>query len=124
MIWLWYDMWMTCVCVYIYIYICCDMIWKWYEICFGTRYVINWHVYDIIYGDAICYGMICLWWNVMLKEWNVMLYLLNCVYRAWYEWHEITINDVKYNPTRIMYDMRIENFEMIWYEWKTIAGYI
>ena len=49
MIWLWYvnD-------GYIYIVI-------WYEICYG------WHVYDMIHCDAICYGMICIWWNVMLK---------------------------------------------------------
>ena len=35
-----------------------------------------------------------------------MLGLLNCVYTTWYEWHEITINDMKYNPIRIMYDLR------------------
>ena len=40
--------------IYIYIYICCDMIWN-------TGYVINYHVYDMIYCDAICYGMICIW---------------------------------------------------------------
>ena len=45
-----------------------------------------------------------------------MLGLLNCVYTAWYEWHEITINDMKYNPVRIMYDLRPEEREMIWYE--------
>ena len=63
MIWLGYDMWMTD--IYIYIYICCPMIWKWYEICYGTRYVINWHAYDMIYCDAICYGIIYIGWNVM-----------------------------------------------------------
>ena len=34
-------------------YICYDMIWKLYKICYGTRYKINWHVYDMIYCDAI-----------------------------------------------------------------------
>ena len=50
-----------------------------------------------------------------------MLGLLNCVYTAWYEWHEITINDMKYNPVRIMYDLRTEEWETIWYEWWTIS---
>jgi len=94
MVWLWYDMWMTDICI------CSHMIWKWHEICHGMRYVINWHVYDMIYCDAIC-----IWWNVMLTAWNVMLCLLNCVYTAWYECHEITINGMRYNPVRIMYDM-------------------
>ena len=78
MIWLWYDIWMTNIYVVI-----------WYEICYDTRYMINWHVYDMIYYDAICYGMICIWWNVMLKAWDVRLCLLNCVYTAWYEWWKI-----------------------------------
>ena len=39
-----------------------------------------------------------------------------------YKWHEITINDMKYNPIRIMYDMWTEKWEMIWYERKMIAG--
>ena len=45
----------------IYLFIYCDMIWKWYEQCYATRYVISdmfmiwyiimryamvWHVYD------------------------------------------------------------------------------
>ena len=105
-----------------HIYSCCDMIWKWYEICYGTRNMINWHVYDMIYCDAICYGMICKLWNIILKAWNVMLCLLNCMYTTWYEWHEITINSMKYNPVKIMHDMRIEKRKIIWYEWKTIAG--
>ena len=45
------------------------------------------------------------------EVWDVMLYLLNCVYTAWYEWHEIKTNDMKYNPVRIMYDMKND---MIW----------
>ena len=96
----------------------------WYEICYGTRYVINWHVYDMIYCDAICYCMICIWWNVMLKAWDITLCLLNCVYTTWYEWHEITINDMKYNPVRIMYDMRTKERETIWYEYWTIGEMI
>ena len=115
MIWLWYDMWMMDICI------CCHMIWKWHDICHGMRYVINWHVCDMIYCDAICYDTICIWWNVMLKAWNVMLCLLNCVYTAWYECYEITINGMKYNPVRIMYDMRNEKWEMIWYGWKTVT---
>ena len=43
------------------------------------------------------------------------------MYTTWYEWYEITINDMKYNPVRIMYDMRIEEWEIIWYEWWTIS---
>ena len=50
-----------------------------------------------------------------------MLGLLNCVYTAWYEWHEITINDMKYNPVRIMYDLRTKKWETIWYEWWKIS---
>ena len=50
-----------------------------------------------------------------------MLGLLNCVYTARYEWHEITINDMKYNPVRIIYDLRIEGWETIWHEWWTIS---
>ena len=45
-----------------------------------------------------------------------MLGLLNCVYTTWYEWHEITINDMN-NPVRIMYDLRTEEWETIWHEW-------
>ena len=30
------------------------------------------------------------------------------------------MNDMKYNPVRIMYDMRTEKWETIWYEWWTI----
>ena len=56
MIWLWYDMWMTDIYVVL-----------WYGICYGTRYAIKWHVYDMIHCDVIGYGMICIWWNVMLK---------------------------------------------------------
>ena len=83
--------------------------------------MINWHVYDMIHCDAICYDMRCIWGDVMLKTWNVMLYLLNCMYTTWYEWHEITINDMKYNPVRIMYDMRTEKWETICEMiWKTI----
>ena len=96
----------------------------WYEICYGTGYVINWHVYDMTYCNAICYGMICIWWNLRLKAWDVMLCLLNCVYTTWYEWHEITINNMKYNLVRIMYDMRTEERETIWYEWWTICEMI
>ena len=84
----------------------------------------NWHVYDMIYCDAICYGMICICRNVMLKAWDVMLWLLNCVYTTWFEWHEITINDMKYNLDRIMYDMRTEEWETIWYEWWMICEMI
>ena len=29
---------------------------------------------------------------------------------------------MKYNPVRIMHDMRTEKWEKIWYECKTIAG--
>ena len=105
-----------------------DMKMTWY-ICHGMRYVINWHVYDMIYCDAICYDTICIWWNVMFKAWNVMLCLLNCVYTAWYECYEITINGMKYNPVRIMYDMRNEKWEMKnekWYDMneKLSRGYI
>ena len=50
-----------------------------------------------------------------------MLGLLNCVYIAWYEWHEITENSMKYNPVRIMYDLRTKKWETIWYEWWTIS---
>ena len=50
-----------------------------------------------------------------------MLGLLNCVYTAWYEWHEITINGMKYNPIRIMYDLRTEEEKTIWHEWWTIS---
>ena len=83
-----------------------------------------WLCCHMIYCDAICYDMICIWWNVMLKAWDVMLCLLNCVYTTWYEWHEITINDMKYNLHRIMYDMRTEEWETIWYEWWTICEMI
>ena len=51
---------------YIYIYTHIYVV-LWYGICYGTRYVIKWHVYDMIHCDAIGYGMICIWWNVMLK---------------------------------------------------------
>ena len=78
----------------------------------------------MIYCDAICYGMISIWWNVMLKAWDGMLCLLNCVYTTWYEWHEVTINDMKYNPVSIMYDMRTKEWEKIWYEWWTISEMI
>ena len=70
----------------------------------------------MIHCDAICYGMKCIWGYVMLKTWNVILCLLNCMYIAWYEWHEIPINDMKYNSLRLIYDMRNEKREMIWYE--------
>ena len=50
-----------------------------------------------------------------------MLGLLNCVYTTRYEWHEITINDMKYNPVRIMYDLRIEGWETTWHELWTIS---
>ena len=38
------------------------------------------------------------------------------------KWHEITINGMKYNPVRIIYDIRNEKWEMIRYERKTVAG--
>ena len=38
----------------------------------------------------------------------------------WYEWHEIMINDMKYNLVSIMYDMRSEKWKTIWDEWWTI----
>ena len=50
-----------------------------------------------------------------------MLGLLNFVYTAWYEWHEIMINGMKYNPVRIIYDSRTEEWETICYEWWTIS---
>ena len=95
------------------------MIWNmlWYEIC--DKLTCLW--YDILWCNMLWYNM---WWNVMLKVWNVMLCLLNCVYTAWYEWHEITINDMKYNPDRIMYDMKTEEWETIWYEWWMICEMI
>ena len=40
-----------------------------------------------------------------------MLCVLNCVYTTWYEWHEITVNDMKYNPLELCMI-----WEMIWYE--------
>ena len=43
------------------------------------------------------------------------------MYTACYKWHDITINEMKYNLVRIMHDMRIEKWEKIWYECKTIA---
>ena len=55
-----------------------------------------------------------------------MLGLLNCVYTAWYEWHEITINAMKYNPVRIMiwelknekrYDMNDERYLKRYEKW-------
>ena len=115
----WYDMIMTRDVNDEYIYVVI-----WYEICYGMRYVINWHVYDMIHCDAICCSMRCVWEDVTLKTWNIMLCLLNCMYTVWYEWHEITINDMKYNPARIMYDMRTEKWETIWYEWWTICELI
>ena len=51
-----------------YIYICCNTIWKWYDICSGTMYVINWYVYVMVYCDTICYGMICIWWKFLCLE--------------------------------------------------------
>ena len=51
-----------------------------------------------------------------------MLCFLNCMYTACYKWHDITINKMKYNPVRIMHDMRTEKWEKIWHECKTIAG--
>ena len=65
-------------------------------------------------GDAICHG-------ICNMSWYDAICLLNCVHTAWYEWHEITINDMKYNPIRIMYDLKIEEWETIWYEWWTIS---
>ena len=33
------------------------------------------------------------------------------MYTTCYEWHDITINEMKYNPVRIMHDMRTEKWE-------------
>ena len=68
-----------------------------------------------------------LWYDVYMMKCYVksieryVRSLKNCVYTAWYEWHEITINIMKYNPIRIMYDLRTEEWEMIWHEWWTIS---
>ena len=43
------------------------------------------------------------------------------MYTTWYEWHEIMINGMKYNPVRIMYDLRTEKWETIWQEWWTVS---
>ena len=44
------------------------------------------------------------------------LYVYNMLWMTWYhdKRHE-------YNPVRIMHEMRSEKWEMVWYEWKTIA---
>ena len=82
------------------IYICCDMIRKLYEICYGTRYVINWHVYDMKYCDAICYGMICIWWRLLcLEAWNVMIWHIYIIWMIWYDWHAKWRTSMKHNPT-------------------------
>ena len=79
-----------------------------------------WYDYDTIMIRRVCV-CVCLWYDILwcnmlwydmyvmkcyVKTWNIMLCLLNCVYTAWYECHEIMINGMKYNPVKIMYDIR------------------
>ena len=85
MICLWYEKWMT------------NIYMLWYDMNYiGMKYVISWHVYDMIYCDAICYGMRCIWGDVMLKdmEYYVMslkLYVQSMIWMTWNhdKWHKI-----------------------------------
>ena len=66
------------------------------------------------------------WYDVYMMKYyvkSIELYVMSlklCVYSMiWMTW--ITINGMKYNPVRIMYDLRIEEWETIWHEWWTIS---
>ena len=79
----------------------------WYEICYGTRYVINWHVYDMIYCDTM------LWYNMYMMKIVMsgsmkcydMTYLCTLNDMIWYDWHAKRRTSMKYNPTVCMKDM-------------------
>ena len=75
-----------------------DMLW--YEICD------NWYIYDMIYCDAICYGMIFIYWKLLcLEAWNVMIWYIYVIWMIWCDWHAKQRTSMKYNPDVCMKDM-------------------
>ena len=85
---------------YIYIYVVI-----WYETCYGTRYVINWHVYD----------MICIWWKLLcLEAYNVMIWYIYVIWMIWYDWHAKRRTSMKYNPDVCMKDMINDMINDVW----------
>ena len=108
--------------IYIYIYIYILVIWyendmkyvmvrdMWSIAMFMIWYIVMWYVMFRLFCDTI---------EVMLYESHIMKWYVKSMKRyvmsptltwlkACYEWHDITINDMKYNPVRIMHGMRTE----------------
>ena len=60
----------------------------------------------MMYCDAICYGMIRIWWKLLcLKAWNVMIWYTYVIWMIWYDWHAKRRTSIKYNPSVCMKDM-------------------
>ena len=53
--------------------------------------------------------MNCTLGNDMLKAWSVMLCFVNCMYTTCYEWQDITINEMKYNPLELCMIWELKN---------------
>ena len=52
----------------------------------------------MIYYDAICYGIIGIWWKLLcLEAWNIMIWYTYVIWMIWYDWYSKRRTSMKYN---------------------------